>query len=414
MLWPADVRRRALLRMRLMRTLRWFLPNRGNPGSAPADLARPGSREAVPDYLVWSVIDWHFRHQRPQQLSQELARAGRRVFYVSPNFADEREPGFRVEPLGEDGRLYQVFLHLRGASPIYFEPPSDAANRQLTAGARMLFDWARLDHAVSLVEHPFWFGAARAVPHACLVYDRMDYHQGFGTFGAEVASLERALLSEADLTVVSSDWLDKDAAPYAKRRSLIRNAADYRHFAPAPEKVFRDDSGRRVIGYFGAIADWLDLDLVAAVGERFPECLVVLIGHDQIGAYRRFGSCPNVRLLGERPYSELPFYLHGFDVCLLPRRVMPLTEAMNPVKLYEYLSAGRPVVAVDLPELGLFGDLVYVAATPQAYLEAVGQALTEPAENPLAERRRAFAARQTWEDRARRLIHAVESLPGSL
>jgi hypothetical protein len=84
---------------------------------------------------------------------------------------------------------------------------------------------------------------------------------------------------------------------------------------------------------------------------------------------------------------------------------------MNPVKIYEYLSAGRPVVSVDLPELQLFGDLVYSMPTVEGFLDAVGKALAESRDEPLVARRREFAAQQTWTERADSLIAAAESLP---
>jgi glycosyltransferase involved in cell wall biosynthesis len=150
--------------------------------------------------------------------------------------------------------------------------------------------------------------------------------------------------------------------------------------------------------------------LVAEVAQAYPSCLILLIGHDQIGAGRRLRHIANVRLLGEVPYRQLPYYLHGFDVCLLPRRILPLTKAMNPVKVYEYLSAGRPVVAVDLPELQQFGDLVYNASSPAAFLDSVGTALAESRTAAIVAQRRDFAARETWAKRAARVIAVAEAI----
>jgi glycosyltransferase involved in cell wall biosynthesis len=90
-------------------------------------------------------------------------------------------------------------------------------------------------------------------------------------------------------------------------------------------------------------------------------------------------SCANVRLTGEKPYAELPQWLAGFDVCLIPFRITELTLATNPVKAYEYLSAGKPVVSVGLPELQQFGDLVYRAQDSDDFIAQVSRALAEAA-----------------------------------
>lgn len=408
---PIGDKTRASIRSRVLRVLGWIMPSWGLPGSPAVSIApRPGEA-GVADYFLWGLMDWHFRIQRPQHLSRGLVAAGRRVFFISSRLIDSADPGFRVEPLDESGRLFQVFFNVRGIPSIYYGLPAPKAAHQLQVGLASLVEWATPSSPISLVEHPFWSATARAFSGSRLVYDRMDYHQGFGTFAGDVSLEEQNLMRDADLTVVSSEWLDRDSARYTQRRVIIRNAADYAHFSAEPDEVFRDRCERRVIGYYGSIADWMDLDLVAAVARRYPDCLLVLIGHDQAGAARRLSGIKNIQLLGEVPYSELPYYLHGFDVCLLPRRVSPLTEAMNPVKLYEYLSAGRPVAAVNLPELRQFADLVYSASNEDEFLDAVGTALAESVEDPITAKRAAFAAEQSWRERADSLIAATESLP---
>jgi hypothetical protein len=184
--------------------------------------------------------------------------------------------------------------------------------------------------------------------------------------------------------------------------AVIRNAGEFEHFRDPPAEVFRDPKGRQVIGYYGAIADWFDLALVRRVAEDNPGALVVLVGHDTAGARRALGDLPNVELVGEVPYSKLPYWLHAFDVCMLPFRIIPLTLATNPVKLYEYLAAGKPVVTVDLPEMAQFGELVETAADAGDFLRRVRRVLATPTDLELVRRRQAFAAEQTWLHRADR------------
>lgn len=368
-----------------------------------------------PDYVFFSLIDWHFRIQRPQHLAREMVAAGHRCFYVSSELIEHPRPGFRVGDLGGEGRLFQVRLHGSGSPSIYFSTPSRKIGAQLAAGLRDLLEWAQVTHMVLLVQHPFWLSIARSVPRegvrSKLVYDCMDYHDGFDTFADSLRDAEQDLIRSADLTVVTSVWLRDFVAPNARQVALVRNAAEYAHFAIAPAHPFRDAKGRAVIGYYGALAEWFDVDLVRAVAKRFSDALVLLVGHDQAHVERALDDLPNVRFIGEVSYGDLPHFLHGFDVCLLPFRLLPLTLATNPVKLYEYLSAGKPVVSVDLPEARECAGLVRVAKGPDEFLVQVRQALEGRGDGEGIAARQAYAATQTWRERGRELERAIEGTP---
>ena len=385
---------------------------------APSELPGPDglagitlapATEGLPDVFVWSVIDWHFRIQRPQHLARALAGKGHRVFYLSNNFHDAAEPGFRVEPLDEHGRLFQVHLNLAGRPPIYFGMPADEQVEALRAGLAKLLAWTQTQAGVSLVQHPYWLKLARAVPAARVVYDCMDHHGGFENNAPAILEAEARLVADADLVIVTSGWLEAEVGPRARAVAMVRNAGEYDFFHRRPDKVFADEHGRRVIGYYGAIAEWFDLDLVRAVAQSHPQALVLLVGNDTAGAGKALADLPNVRLTGEVPYADLPYWLHGFDVCLLPFKVIPLTLATNPVKVYEYLAAGKPVVSVDLPEMAQFDGLVRVAGDRGAFVDAVGATLAAgPGEG--ADARQAFAASQTWAHRAETFDLALAEL----
>lgn len=366
-----------------------------------------------PDVFMWAVIDWHFRTQRPQHLARGLAEDGHRVFYLSNNLVDDPQPGFRVEALDASGRLFQVFLHAAGAPAIYHGSPSPATVAQLRRSAGELMQWADSDGGLCIVQHPFWREIASRLPGSSLLYDCMDHHAGFADNAPDVLAAEAALAREADLLVVTSGWLDREYAEVNPHRALVRNACDFQHFSTPPAERFRDRDGRRILGYYGAIAEWFDVGLLAAVARANPHCLVLLVGSDTAGVGAQLADVPNVMLTGEVPYARLPYYLHAFDVALLPFKVIPLTLATNPVKVYEYLAAGKPVVAVDLPEMQQFGDLVYRAADAGEFLGRVRDALGE-ASTDLPARRRAFAGEQTWVHRAEELDDAIAAVPEPL
>lgn len=381
------------------------------PGAMPAaSITLMPAETAMPDVFVWAVIDWHFRTQRPQHLARALAGRGHRVFYVSNNFVDSAQPGFRVDPLDASGRLFQVHLNLAGAPPIYFGLPDAAQADAIQASLAELLRWSGTQASTSLVHHPYWSPFARMLPNARVVYDCMDHHAGFENNAPAVIRAEQELLADADLVVVTSSWLEQEIAPRARATALVRNAGDASFFAEVPAEVFRDPDGRQVIGYFGAIAEWFDVELVRKIALAHPGKLVLLIGSDTIGAEEALGGLRNVRFVGEVPYARLPYWLHGFDVALLPFRVIDLTMATNPVKVYEYLAAGKPVVAVDVPEMAQFDGLVRVARDHADFVAAVTVALDAPASAEDAAARRLFAEGQTWSHRALELDSALATI----
>ena len=362
------------------------------------------------DVLAFSVIDYHFRIQRPQQLARQLAVQGHTVFYISNHFVDRPEPGFDLEPIDGE-RLVQIRLYLRGAPAIYFAGPSPEDLVQLAAGLQLLMEKMNIFSPIALIEHAYWHPLAWKLPNTLRVYDCMDFHEGFGNVPRELIELEERLLKEADMVVVTSSWLDEAVRPHNVSTCVVRNAGEFDHFANPPESVYKHPQYRKIIGYFGAIAEWFDSDLVEKIARATPDALVLLIGNDTAGVGHQLRHLPNVLLTGEQPYAKLPHYLHAFDVCLLPFKVLPLTLATNPVKVYEYLASGRHVVCTDLPEIAQFGDLVAKAADHTSFVARVTEALGQSPSSELVRKRRQFASEQTWQARVADLLGHIRSLP---
>ena len=416
--WPLPAPVKVLVR-RLYRSA--WLPawralrryQRANRPFIPAPGTVPAAPTPLPDYLVWGAIDWDLRYQRPQQLAHGLSLEGRRVFYIASSLVDDLRDGFSVRPLDRQGRLFEVRLFACKAPVIYQAPPDAATIRQLCRSLGEFLGWVDSPWVVSLVQHPLWFPVARLLPNNRLVYDCMDHHQGFGNNALGLLPLERQLLDEADLTLFASAWLAqhwKQQCPTLaeRRQALLRNAADFEYFSTVPQHRHQDPNGRKVIGYYGALADWFDVQLVSTIAQAFADCTVLLIGADTAEVGLRLRSHANVRLAGEIPYTQLSAYLHAFDVCILPFRIQALTLATNPVKVYEYLSAGKPVVAVDLPELHEFTPLVRIAGDAQSFVAAIAQALDEPELSAAARQRQDLARQQTWNHRVRTLLDLAE------
>ena len=363
------------------------------------------------DVLLFSVIDWHFRIQRPQHLARGLAKSGHRVFYLSNHFSDRNEPGYEIEQIEPGLPLFQIKLNVPGAPAIYFEGPQPNDQAALQNSLSVLLHDFDIASSLSMVAHGYWYDTASGVPNSTLVYDCMDHHEGFGNVPQELIDLEKKILTNADLVTTTSLYLDEMAAEYTSSHTIVRNAGEYTHFATPPATVYKDPEGRKIIGYCGAIAEWFDGELIRSLSKAFPEHLILLVGGDTANVASLLKGCKNVVFIGEVAYSDVPHYVHAFDVCLLPFQVIPLTLATNPVKVYEYLATGKPVVCVDLPEVEQFGEHSFKADTYEGFADCVRMALSPEAntEDKISQRR-AFAALQTWNHRVEEFSAATDAL----
>jgi len=217
-----------------------------------------------------------------------------------------------------------------------------------------------------------------SLPQAGLVYHCVDRWWAFADYDAAVMRACHAqLCRQADLVFASSTELLADCEGHTSRAHLVRHGVDWEHFskaalAPAPRPADIADIPGPIIGFFGLVHEWIDQDVLCRIAAACPDATLVLIGRVQIDA-SRLRALPNVRLLGQRPYEQLPAYAAAFDVALVPFVRSDLTVAVNPIKLREYLCAGVPVVATALPEIQLLRDRpqLRLAETPEQFVLAV-------------------------------------------
>lgn len=359
----------------------------------------PKPRPKHYDVIVLPIIDWHFRYQRPQQLASRFALRGHRVFYVATAFHDSDKAIVRSLARG----IAEIQLPGPANMSIYSNALQEQwSDRQLTA-FRLIAGQLGIEAAVVLVDLPFWTPLAFQLRDQLgwkVVYDCMDHHAGFGNVHARMVDSEDALIKQSDVVLVTSHALQERISVAREDVELVANAADFEHFRFGPPVRPSDlpPPGEPVIGYYGAISEWFDADLVEELARARPNWHFVLIGHTTGGSVAMLRRMPNVHFLGERLYGLLPGYLHAFDVCIIPFKKTPLTDATNPVKLFEYLSAGKSVVTSDLDELRHYCKHIHIATTPSEWLQAIETSLanTDPA---VAEERIAFARQNSWDNR---------------
>ena len=399
--------------------LRWLAgPRRGD--SRPYELEFPrlstympaervvkaaAPRQTCYDVVILPVFDFSFRFQRAQHVGRQLARRGHRVFWVSTaQRCRSNKSAYETELLEQN--LWEV--RLRASVPnIYLEELQPGDEVAVAECLEQLYcEWTIAESCV-IVQFPFWrrIGLRLHRLGARLVYDCMDDWDAFPGVGTFARREGNRLASECDLLVVTAETLRQKYVVRNCRPLLVRNGVDHSFFASASRSGLLDAYQRPIVGYMGAIGDWIDFGLLYEVARSRPMYSFVLVGGVGLEAEVKeprlepLRTLPNVVVLGHRDYSQIPQYLAEFDVCLIPFVLNDLTRATDPVKLYEYLSLGKPVVSTALPELGQCGDLVYIGGDAEDFARKVDDAVAEEEAGLRRRRRVAFAATSTWERR---------------
>lgn len=220
-----------------------------------------------------------------------------------------------------------------------------------------------------------------------------------------VQDMERAFLKKVDVVFTTAQNLYESKKPFNPRTFYLPNVADFDHFHTAFEELLPDRAPQKnaTIGFIGAISDYkLDFALLDYVAGRHPEWTFVLIGAtgegEKAADLSMLTKHANITMPGGKPYQELPAYLRSFDVCLLPNRINEYTANMFPMKFFEYLAAGKPVVSTALSALKEFGAYCYLSSSHEEFEKNIITALRE--NTPALQKARVDCARQyTWEKR---------------
>jgi glycosyltransferase involved in cell wall biosynthesis len=294
-----------------------------------------------------------------------------------------------------------IFVLSPLAIPAYGKPSVRALNRRLLRyQVKRAMRQLGFKKPMNWVFNPPAAVIAGTLDEDQIIYYCVDEYTAFsGVSGQSMAEFENQLLRQADLAIVTSDRLLQSRRKINANTVLVRHGVDFTHFRRAldsetlvPADIL--DLPKPVIGFFGLIADWVDVDLMAEVAKHFSAGSMVILGKatTDISVLQ---SLPNVHVLGRKPYADLPAYCKGFDVALMPFRINELTLNSNPLKVREYLAAGLPVVSSPIPEVEVLG-LCRIANGAVETIAEIEAALLDP--GPSLARSDAVSG-ESWESR---------------
>ncbi len=289
-------------------------------------------------------------------------------------------------------------------------------------------DWSS---SAAIVISPAWADWLEALPFRTILYDCIDdlsVHAPRADTFKLFRAWESRLLDRCHAVVSTAESLRDDIAGRraSLRNCIIRNGVDAAGFrrdaAMASRPADLPADGRPIIGFVGALYEWIDWPLLNAAADALPDAHFVFVGpNNQPAEIDRLARHANVYLLGQKPYDLVSAYVAAFDVCWVPFAAGRITRAANPVKIYEYLALGKPVVTTAIADPRSFDGLIEVGAEPESVVQSLRRAVGErirgasagmPAEAPSAEsqRRMAFADANSWSVRAAEYMAFLRSL----
>jgi glycosyltransferase involved in cell wall biosynthesis len=385
----------------------------------------------VPAGIIAFAKDWNEDPTSNHHVLRELAKT-RRVLWLNslatrtPKLSSSRDLGKIRRKLGEFARgPVRVENDLWVFTPLVLPLPHLAAARAANklalratiAALRLRLGLRRFHLWTFLPNVPDYVGV---LGEELAVYYCVDEWSMFSYLDRDnTVALERRLLGKVDAVFAINHAL-ADAkravnpatfvSPHGVDVALFGQALAEDTAVPADLAAIAGAgaSKRPVIGFYGTLQDWVDLELVEQVARARPDWAVVLIGQIMVDV-ERLRQLPNVHLLGRRTHAELPAYCKGFDVGIIPYRRQERMEFVNPIKLREYLAAGLPVVSTSVPEVVRYGERCAIADTAPDFVKAIEAALGAGS-RPARQARAAAMANESWAARVAEVARNVETI----
>ncbi|MBC2724383.1 MAG: glycosyltransferase [Desulfosporosinus sp.] len=381
--------------------------------------------------IYFSPEPWDGIWRNRQQLMSIFARQNKVLFVEPLPHLRPTLSGFRQGELG----LYDLgspFIRQVSENLFVFRSPVWAPIsgrfplKQLTKTCRRVFiqnTLRKLDmtRPIVMFSRPGMVGLVEEIPSYSLsIYHVVDEYAAYGnkTLDAHrrIQKLEQEMIALVDMVVVVSKKLYEAKQPLNANTYLVPNGVNFKAYTDALADPYLPEDIRVInpprLGYSGLIGDRLDLAMLTELAQKNPQWSLVFLGEvrfsEKLEAWHALQTLPNIHCLGKVDVSQVPYYLKGFQAGLIPYAITRESEHISPLKLYDYLAVGMPVVSIDFPAAREFSDYINLADSPNGFTQAVQAALKDSTPERCQERRN-VAAQHTWEARIKQLSDIIRT-----
>jgi len=382
------------------------------------------------DYIIISSIDWAEIWQMPQQLADSLVKSGHKVLFIentgvrSPRFSDAPRIISRIKNwVRATHGFFNVQDNLTVYSPLFIPLPysrvAQFLNRFLLSSAIQKWMIVTKFHnpiIITFLPTPLIHGLVKDIDSSLVIYYCANDMSAGSIDAAPLRKYENTFFSNVDAIFCNSNALLNRASTFSNSAFLVPAGVDFEKFELAqkidqlPEDLIAI-SGLKV-GYVGAVSAVFDQELMAYIAKNLPNVNFIIIGPIYVDV-TQLKIFPNIIFFGKRSHSEIPIYIKGFDVALIPYIKNTFTDAVYPCKLNEYLAMGAKVVATNLRELQLFveqhGNVVQISRNRNEFLENICRAIDDRDKCKQNERINVARA-NSWECRFEKITDVISKL----
>lgn len=372
------------------------------------------------DIICISSTRWDFIWQRPHQLMERLSKKNNRVLFFNHSipmaYNDIHEIlltpelwGKRLSKVSDNLWIFSSVHLLKNQIDLLTDTSSlESFNYKIKESAlKFLIKKLQFKDPIIISYLAESVNYVKNIPRKLLCYDCVDNFSAFSWANKNLELDEKELIKEADLVITTAESLFNRIKKLHSQTILLPNAVDYRHFAidNISDKYsrFKDSP---TIGFIGAFYEWVDEELIEYLAKNRKGWQFQFIGPVQPGMGNKISKLGNVIFFGIQEYKILPEFLSKMDVCIIPFKLNKITESANPIKLWEYMASGIPIVSTPIPEIKKFEDVVYLGDTRENFLLKVEEALQESSVDKRLYRK-TIAQKNDWNFRVNKLLKII-------
>ena len=359
------------------------------------------------DLVCFSHLRWGFVYQRPQHLLSRFAKHTRVFFFEEPIMHDGPD---KLMVSNESKNLYVVVPHLQhDREECHISRQKQLVDHLLTSmKVNQYFSWYYTPMALPFTEH---------LSPEFVVFDCMDELSAFRFAPVELKTREKQLLEKADVVFTGGHSIYEAKKDQHQNIHPFPSSIDKQHFGLARE-IKKDPADQANIphprfGFAGVIDERLDIDLVAQVAAQQPNWHFVMIGPVVKIDPATLPNLPNIHYLGGKDYKDLPKYIAGWDVAIIPFAMNESTQFISPTKTPEYLAGGKPVISTPIKDVVRpYGDnkLVHIAATAKEFMQCAEKELKKRSRKTWLNKVDAFLAGNSWDRTWSQMVRQIENI----